>query len=188
MTSEKVSGVRVRYDLAHELGHLVLHRWVEESELEDPKLLKAIEAEADKFAGSFLLPRKSFPNEVYTTKLDAFVTLKRRWLTSIQAMIYRCRVLGLVDDDQALNLYKQISYRKWRTREPLDDPKEIVIEQPRLLRRAFELIVNARRKHPDEILNDLSLGPDLVEAFCNLQEGTFATPSPEPFEPTLKRR
>ena len=32
MTSEKEAGVRRRYDLAHELGHLILHRWVEQSE------------------------------------------------------------------------------------------------------------------------------------------------------------
>src|SRR6266446_2116744 len=108
MASEKEANVRIRYDLSHELGHLVLHRWIEKEELEDPKILKAIESEADRFAGAFLLPSKSFPNEVFTTRLDAFVGLKRRWLVSVQAMIYRCRDLGLIDDDQFLNLYKQI--------------------------------------------------------------------------------
>jgi Zn-dependent peptidase ImmA (M78 family)/transcriptional regulator with XRE-family HTH domain len=186
MASEEISGVRVRYDLAHELAHLILHRWVEGSELEDPKVLKAIEAEADRFAGAILLPRKSFPNEVYTPRLEAFIALKRRWLVSIQAMIYRCRDLDLIDADQSLNLYKQISYRKWRKREPLDDPSDIAIEQPRLLKRAVELVVNARRKHPDEILNDLCLNPSLIESFCNLSPGTLAPPALEVFEPTLK--
>lgn len=186
MASEKVAGVRTRFDLAHELGHLVLHRWLEESELENPKTLKLIEAEADHFAGAFLLPRKSFPNEVYSARLDAFLNLKKRWLTSIQAMIYRCRDLGLIDADQALNLYKQISFRKWRTREPMDDPAVIPIEQPRLLRRAIELIVNARRKHPDEILSDLGLSRRLIEAFCNLPFETLAPRPSQLFEPTLK--
>lgn len=173
MSSEKESGVRIRYDLLHELAHLILHRWVEATELENPKILKAIEAEADRFAGAFLLPRKSFPNEVYTTRLDAFVGLKRRWLASIQAMIYRCRDLELIDPDQSLNLYKQISYRKWRTKEPLDDPKIIPIEQPKLLRKAVELVMAGAQKYPDEIFSDLRLNPDLVEAFCNLEPGTL---------------
>jgi uncharacterized protein DUF955/uncharacterized protein DUF4118 len=59
LASEKEAAVRRRYDLSHELGHLVLHRWIEQSELEDRATLKAIEGEADKFAGAFLLPSSS---------------------------------------------------------------------------------------------------------------------------------
>jgi Zn-dependent peptidase ImmA (M78 family) len=102
------------YDLAHELGHIVLHRWIEQVDLENKTILKEIEAEADKFAGAFLLPSTSFPNEIYTARLDAFVPLKERWKVSIQAMVYRCRDLDIIDADQALNLYKQISFRRWR--------------------------------------------------------------------------
>ncbi len=168
MASEKESAVRARYDLAHELGHLILHRWIDEQELEDSKTLKQIEAEADLFAGAFLLPRASFPNEVYTLRLDAFLPLKRRWRTSIQAMVHRCGDLGIATPDQALNLYKQISYRKWRTREPLDDPSILPIEQPRLLRKAVEMVLEAGKKHPDELVLDLGLSRETMEALCNL--------------------
>jgi len=168
MASEKESAVRARFDLAHELGHLILHRWVDEAELEDPKILKKIEAEADLFAGAFLLPRSSFPNEVYTLRLDAFIDLKRRWRTSIQAMVHRCSDLGLANADQSLNLYKQISKRKWRTREPLDDPSVLPIEQPRLLKRAMEMILDSGKKHADEVAGDLGLNRDIIEQLCNL--------------------
>lgn len=186
MASEKEAGVRLRYDLAHELGHLILHRWIEQSELQDRATLKEVEAEADKFAGAFLLPSTSFPNEVYTTRLDAFLPLKERWKVSIQAMVYRCRDLEIIDSDQALNLYKQISFRKWRKKEPLDDPRRIALEQPRLLRRAMELVLESKRKHPDEILNELHLSAGWIEAFCALQPGSLRA-SPETFQgPTLK--
>ena len=33
----------------------------------------------------------------------------------------------LIDEDQFTNLYKSISFRKWRTREPLDDPTQVAI-------------------------------------------------------------
>jgi Zn-dependent peptidase ImmA (M78 family) len=186
MASEKESGARIRFDLAHELGHLILHRWIEPVELEEPKILKRIEAEADRFASAFLLPHQSFPNEVYTAKLDAFVELKKRWRVSIQAMIYRCRDLELIDDMQFTNLYKQISYRKWRTREPLDDPRQIPLEAPRLLRRAIELLLEGNRKHPDEILADLAFNPRLVEKLCNLPSGILTVGHQEIAEPTLK--
>jgi Zn-dependent peptidase ImmA (M78 family)/DNA-binding XRE family transcriptional regulator len=186
IASEKEAGVRRRYDLAHELGHLVLHRWVEQSDLEDRATLKAIEREADKFAGAFLLPSTSFPNEIYTTRLDAFVPLKERWKVSIQAMVFRCRDLDLIDDDQALNLYKQISFRRWRKKEPLDDPRKISIEQPRLLRRAVELVLESGKKHPEDILNELALSAEWIETFCALPEGTLNRNAPPVFEPTLK--
>ncbi len=172
--SDKDAGARARYDVAHELGHLVLHRWIEPEELEDPKTLKIIEREADRFAGAFLLPRKSFPHEVYTPRLDAFVELKRRWRISIQAMIYRCRDLGVIDEQQFTNLYKQISFRKWRTREPLDDPHHMPPEQPKLLRRALEMVIENSRKHPDEIAADLPLNRRTLEMLCNLVPGTLS--------------
>jgi Zn-dependent peptidase ImmA (M78 family)/transcriptional regulator with XRE-family HTH domain len=189
MASEKEAGARRRYDLAHELGHLVLHRWVEQSELEDKATLKAVEGEADKFAGAFLLPSTSFPNEVYTTRLDAFVPLKERWKVSIQAMVYRCRDLDIIDADQALNLYKQISFRRWRKKEPLDDPRKIPIEQPRLLRRAVELVLESGKKQPEDILNELRLSAGWIEVFCALPPGTLTKGEQQTFaptEPTLK--
>lgn len=187
MASERESGARVRFDLAHELGHLVLHRWIEGTEIADPKTLKVIEAEADRFAGAFLLPRKSFPNDVYSARLDAFVDLKRRWIVSIQAMIYRCRDLEVIDETQFTNLYKQISFRKWRKSEPLDNPEQIRLETPRLLGRAAQLVLDSGTKHPDDICNALSFSPHLIEAFLNLPAGCLSPASPpSEFTPTLK--
>lgn len=186
MASDKESVARHRFDLSHELGHLILHRWVESQELKDPVTLKRIEAEADSFAGAFLLPRRSFLNEIYTSKLDAFVELKRRWKVSIQSMIYRCRDLEIIDSDQFTNLYKQISYRKWRKKEPLDDPNILPLEQPKLLRRAVELMLEGGRKHPDEILSDLNFSALIIEGFCNLPSGIFNKNQCNIVDPTLK--
>ncbi|MBC7905604.1 MAG: ImmA/IrrE family metallo-endopeptidase [Rhodospirillaceae bacterium] len=186
MASERESGARVRFDLAHELGHLILHRWIEPQELLDPKLLKVIESEADRFASAFLLPRSSFPNEVFTARLDAFVNLKRRWGVSIQALVYRCRDLELIDDAQFTNLYKQISFRKWRKKEPLDDPKEMKIENPKLLRRAIELVLESGKKHPEDLCAEMAFNPSLIETFCNLPQGTLSPRPTDEMEPSLK--
>lgn len=186
LSSQKDSAARSRFDAAHELGHLILHRWVGADELEDPKKLKQIEREADRFASAFLLPRKSFQAEIFTTRLDAFVALKRRWNVSIQAMVYRCKQLELFDDDQVTNLYKQISARRWRSREPLDDPQEVPLEQPRLLRRAMEMVVSADIKMADEVVLELKIARSLVADFCNLPLDFFATDTPLEFSPSIK--
>jgi Zn-dependent peptidase ImmA (M78 family)/transcriptional regulator with XRE-family HTH domain len=186
LASEKDSAARARFDVAHEIGHLVLHRGVGQEDIEDPKTLRRIEAEANRFAGALLLPRQSFPNEVFTTRLDAFVELKARWKVAIQAMVYRCKDLGIFDEYQITNLYKQISARKWRTKEPLDDRERYPLEQPKLLRQAVEMILSAGRKRPPELLVDLALSPRVIETLCNLDEGALSTVEPTLTEPSLK--
>jgi Zn-dependent peptidase ImmA (M78 family)/DNA-binding XRE family transcriptional regulator len=186
MASEKTAGVRSRFDLAHELGHLVMHRHIDSAEIEDKDYLKEIERQADRFAGAFLLPKHSFPNEVFTPRLDAFVDLKRRWKVSIQAMIYRCSDLGLFDDAQILNMRKQVSFRKWRTQEPLDDPSIIPLENPRLLTKAFELVAQSGRMSVEQIKSAVQISPRFIEAMCNLAEGALAGSDPPTVLPTLK--
>jgi Zn-dependent peptidase ImmA (M78 family)/transcriptional regulator with XRE-family HTH domain len=184
LSSHKESAVRARFDAVHELAHLILHRWVGPEELEEPKTLKIIEAEANRFAGAFLLPRKSFPNEVYTSRLDAFLPLKQRWKVAIQAMIYRCKDLFIFDEAQITNLYKQISYRKWRTNEPLDN--EIPFECPRLLKQALELLIRASKKVASEVADEIRISARLIGAFCGVSCDFFVTNQMLEFSPTLK--
>lgn len=186
MASEKSAGVRSRFDLAHELGHLILHRHIDSADIEDKDFLKEIERQADRFAGAFLLPKHSFPNEVFTPRLDAFVNLKMRWRVSVQAMIYRCSDLGLFDDAQILNMRKQVSFRKWKTKEPLDDPSVIPLEMPRLLAKAFDLVAKSGRMSIDELKQAIPINPRIIETMCNLPVGALTGTDPPLLEPTLK--
>ena len=51
-----ISACRLRFDLAHELGHLILHSEITKEELENKEILDRIEKEANMFASAFLLP------------------------------------------------------------------------------------------------------------------------------------
>ena len=186
LASDKESGARARYDAAHELGHLVLHQWVGADEIENKVRLKEIEREADRFAGAFLLPRKSFPNEVYSPRLGAFVELKKRWKVSIQAMIYRCKNLGIFDEQQTINLYKQISLKKWRTNEPLDGAEGIPLEKPILLGKIAKLVLESGRMHVDEIKVTLGFSSFVMEKFFGLSAGTLIESVDAEVKPTLK--
>lgn len=68
----------------------------------------------------------------------ALIQLKKRWNISIGAMIYRCSDLGIFSEEQVLNLRRQMSMRKLRTREPLDDI--LPVESPAVLRKSIDLL------------------------------------------------
>ncbi len=91
---EVESQVRINFNLAHELGHLIFHSGVEVNS----DNLTRLERQANRFAGAFLLPRTTFPKEVISTSISYFQNLKSRWRVSIAAMIYRCKDLGILAD------------------------------------------------------------------------------------------
>lgn len=186
LTSEKESAARSRFDAAHELGHLCLHRWVGAEDIEDAKVLKIVEREADRFAGAFLLPRKSFPNEVYSPRLMAFVDLKCRWKVSIQAMVYRCRDLGVFDEQQTVNLYKQISRKKWRTQEPLDGEDGLPFEDPLLLSRVAKMVLDANLVTGEELCQKLGFSPSWIGRLTGLKQNEYLTENEISLQPRLK--
>ena len=162
---DKGSAVRSRFDLAHELGHMVLHKGLAPNVVNNPSNHKAIEAQANAFAGELLLPADSFTSDLGVVSLDALKPLKRRWRVSIGVMLYRLSELGLLTEDQSTRFWKNYSRRGWRTGEPLDD--SIEPESPKLLRRGVELIVEKGVRQPSEIVSELCLpAKDLCELAC----------------------
>ncbi|CAG0985894.1 hypothetical protein GPROT1_02625 [Gammaproteobacteria bacterium] len=102
-------------------------------------------------------------------------------------MIYRCKDLGLFDERQIVNMYKQISYKKWRTNEPLDSgPRAIPMEEPLLLRRVAELVFQSGRYGVDELKSDLALSDATLEQFLGLPTGALSSQQTDVWTPTLK--
>lgn len=178
--ADKAAACRSRFDAAHELGHLLLHRGVAEDELEID--LDRIEKEADRFASAFLLPASTFPLEVFSTRLSSFVELKKRWKTSVAAQIYRCGYLGVLSEDQILNLRKQLSANRWRKMEPLDDV--IPIEKPTVMEKSLQLLLDSRVQSPIDILSGIRLGRPTLESL--LATKLPATPSDQPATVTIR--
>ncbi len=137
--SDKGAAVRSRFDAAHELGHLILHRDIAQDDLESKSIRERIEREANWFAGAFLLPRPSLFREFYSTRASHLKGLKARWLVSMQAIAHRARDIGAIDDNQYVAFRIQMTKRKELTNEPLDN--EIIPERPGLLFNAWRLLV-----------------------------------------------
>lgn len=101
-----------RFDAAHELGHLVMHR-------HGSPAGKEAEFEANRFASAFLMPAQDVrayarPNP----GMRALVQWKSRWGVSLAALNYRMHQLGLTTDHYYRQLSIQISRAGARTSEP----------------------------------------------------------------------
>lgn len=184
---DKATSVRSRMDAAHELGHLVLHRYLSPKSLNRAADFQEIERQAFYFAGAFLLPAESFAAEVWSPSLNAFVALKERWGVSVGAMIMRCSALGMMSEEAGRRLWKYYSARGWRKNEPLDDV--LVPEEPRLLARSIRLLVDEGVRSRDALLGDFRLPATDVESLCGLPRGYMTSPEAEVLQlPQLKQQ
>ena len=138
-----------------------------------------MERQAHLFAGAFLVPEGPLSRSLYSPTLNAFRYLKQHWLVSISALIHRSEDVGLIDAEQARRLWIALSRRGWRREEPLDD--SIPIEEPRLLRTAFELMTQRAPEMRTAIGAQLGLDDDDIEELSALPAG-FLSDTPPPIE------
>lgn len=119
-----------RFDAAHELGHLVLHRHAA------PQGRQA-EKEADAFASAFLMPRASVLAQTprFTT-IEQLIRLKKIWAVSVAALAYRFHALKILSDWHYRTLYVELSKRGYTKREPEPEPHEA----SQLLAKAFSAL------------------------------------------------
>ncbi|EGK10219.1 transcriptional regulator with an addtional conserved domain protein [Desmospora sp. 8437] len=164
------SSVRSRFDVAHELGHLVLHSNLKRNEFE--KNMKLIESEADRFASAFLMPVESFSSEFVSTSLEYLINLKKRWKVSIQAMAYRARDLDIISEFQYRNIMRKIGQNNWRKHEPLDEQFEL--EQPTVLKQAIKALIKHNVINKSDIERYLGLTKGELEIYANLETGTLS--------------
>jgi Zn-dependent peptidase ImmA (M78 family) len=159
-SQEVESGPRCMFNLAHELGHILLHSSCEV----DSRNLDALESQANRFAGAFLLPRSRFSTEVVSTSIKYFEYLKERWGVSIAAMIYRCRDLALLSKHQHGYLMRQMNAMGLRLKEPLDDAFQPI--RPMVLHEALKMLVDNAVQSKAQIESALSLNPRDIASLC----------------------
>ena len=162
LTDNGESAVRRRFNIAHELGHILLHGDIESiHDYTSQELKNIIENQANYFASCLLLPENGFLKSLLSTNLDFYIELKKYWKVSIQSMIMRTYQLELINDDQKLYLFRKIGFNKWKKREPLDD--ELTPEKPSLYRKVFDLIISNDILQKNELISNLSLPKDELE-------------------------
>lgn len=136
------SADRMRFSLAHELGHIVLHK-VPSLEMED---------EANKFAAELLLPANEIKPQLGSITLQSLGYLKSVWKASMGAILFRAKTLQTITESQSTYLWRQMSVLGYRRREPVELEREVPTGVAKMIRRYVEA-------------RGWSL-PQLVDAFC----------------------
>jgi Zn-dependent peptidase ImmA (M78 family)/DNA-binding XRE family transcriptional regulator len=131
LASDKDDAARSRFDVSHELGHLVMHHDAEPGR-------QAVERQAQRFAAAFLMPKTVIARELPgRMHWPGYLRLKKRWGVSLQALLYRARTLGVLSPDSYQRAQVQLSARWGRVSEPgeIGPP-----EEPMVLQRAMDLM------------------------------------------------
>jgi len=120
LVNNRAPGDRLRFNIAHALGHLVMHH--------DLTPYEEMEKEADQFAAAFLMPQEAIKPELAPVTLERMIQLKPKWKVSVQALIRRALDIGEIDEKRYKSLYERISRAGYRKKEPFP----LSVERPTL--------------------------------------------------------
>ena len=157
--SQQKSLVRRNFDLAHELGHLILHANRDINTL-DKKAFDQLEAQANHFASCFLLPCVPFLKDLNRIKNDisnpnAYIELKKKWKVSIAAMGYRAFKESFMSYQQYRYFNILLNKKEYKIIEPLD--QEFLINKPLRVQKMFEFVFENDIMNLKKFLEDQGL-------------------------------
>lgn len=176
----KQSPFRLRFDIAHEVGHLILHEGLVTGD-------RKTESEANRFASAFLLPRstfiKAFPRRGSRIDWSGLSELKMEFKVTKAAILYRAKSLGLLDDDQ----YRSAIITMKNRGESIEEAEDrfIVAESAEVLPAAIEILRKHHRISHSELAKRLCVTPRFLEQIvpAPLEENT----EPPPLQPPKLR-
>jgi Zn-dependent peptidase ImmA (M78 family)/DNA-binding XRE family transcriptional regulator len=183
--NDKQSAFRRQFDGGHELGHIFMHKDIDNQDVLSKVEFKKMENQANRFASALLLPTEAFAKTVVSTSLLHFVELKKYWNVSIGAMIFRCFDLGIIDGSRYTSLQKQMSMKKMRTKEPLDDV--FPLQEPVVLKKSILMLLENNIKNELQLIQEMAVPQEYIEMLCNLGKGTLNFKEPEPTIKLVKR-
>ncbi|MEK3821472.1 XRE family transcriptional regulator [Cytobacillus sp. FSL W8-0315] len=172
--SLKKSAVRRNFDLAHELGHLLLHYKVEFLR-QDKKSYKTLEDEANLFASEFLLPEKQFKEDckgiAKVSNPDAYIDIKQKWQVSLQAIAIRAFRLEIIDYQQYRYFFMSINRKGYKFQEPLDN--EIPIEHPMKIKSILQLLFDKNIYSVSGLMDELKVDISFFSDLTGIEENFF---------------
>jgi Zn-dependent peptidase ImmA (M78 family) len=145
---------RLRYTLAHELGHMIMHT-IDIPGLDEDE----IEEEADAFAGAFLLPSDEIRPQLRKFDFRQLAALKLHWGVSIAALAVRADRLGMITQYQKKSFWIDYNKSGYRNGEPAEIPRE----RPGMLNN----MINFHMKELGYTIADMA-------KFLHLTEGEFS--------------
>lgn len=165
------SAERSRFDAAHELGHLLLHK-------HGGPQYRSAEMEANLFASSFLMPSTDVKTRMpYVSSLNKIIQEKQRWRVSAAALCYRLHKLGMLTDWQNRTFNIQLNQRFGR-----QEPNGIEREKSGIWKMVFDDLWQQRLSRsyiakeidiPESELENLVFGLTAKNGASELPKGKF---------------
>ena len=141
VSKAELPGDRQRFNLGHELGHLIL----------DVEKGLDLEAICHRFVGAFIVPAQAARFELGSRRtmldMNELYLLKHKYGLSMQAWIFRARDLGIISESGATRLFQRFRANGWHRHEPGEAlPSERPLRMERLIYRALaeDLISRSR--------------------------------------------
>lgn len=138
-------GDRLRFSLAHALGHLVMHQGLIPAD--------EMEEEADRFASAFLMPAADIEPDLQVVTIEHMLQKKRKWRVSMQALIHRARDIGAISDRRYRSLFQMLSRAGYRKTEPF--PLEP--ERPSKVRDLINFYKSVSNSSTHDVIRDVCI-------------------------------
>lgn len=149
---------RSRFDIAHELGHLVMHTRTVPSGSTDTLASQELEKQADEFAAEFLMPAEAIlPRTGTEPAVPEIMELKASFKVSAMAMTKRLHEIGKVSEWAYRQNCVELAKRGFRSGEP----DGITRERSRVFDTVFPALREKRNMH-DEVAEHLGITLDLL--------------------------
>lgn len=117
---------RRRLTLAHEFGHVIMHRGQVRSNIED---------EAFEFAGEFLMPEREIKPSLYPLNLQKLARQKLKWKVSMAAILQHAKKMGAVNDRYYRYMRSELAKNGYTKQEPHE--AAVAFERPKALTQVF---------------------------------------------------
>lgn len=123
---------RIRFAIAHELGHIVMHRYYRE---------------ANEFAAEFLMPSMDIKRDLKALTPEKLINLKKKWRTSMSSILMKAHALKQISDKEKQRLFVWLSKNGYSCQEPYEPTKE----SPTLVSKLIECHINELQYSIDEL-------------------------------------
>lgn len=147
LLSQELLGGRRRFTLAHELGHMVMHKAFLKYTYDE------LEEQANRFASAFLMPAKDIKSKLRGLTMEKLIALSSEWRVSVQALVRRAYDLEVIDQRRYRFLNERLGKNGYRTTEPV----EIHKEKPTLLSSLIRLHMNELKYSTEELAGALAM-------------------------------
>lgn len=157
---------RIRFSLAHELGHVIMHQCYDFVVLE----VRNKEKEAHRFAAEFLMPEQGIKGSLLNLKFSQLPVLKEYWLTSMASIIERAKILNQINESKYKTLRIELSRRAWIKKEPYT----VYIDKPTVIQKIYNLLTNTLEYDNKQISGLSQIPLDIIENIFDFKTNIIA--------------